>query len=112
MSWSWEELLKTAKHPKVQKLLEKALDDARVKPPSSEPTVVKPEVKPASKGPPDTAGMIKITNYGESVVITVSTFKYVKNSCFVGITGCVGSSYLKFPLFCTHTYPSLGLSPL
>jgi hypothetical protein len=58
-----EEILKDAKHPKVRKLLQKAIDDVRLQVYKAEATVVKAE-KTSAKGKLDTAGMVKITTYG------------------------------------------------
>lgn len=71
-----EQLLLTAKHPRVRLLLQKALNDATV---AQRSEVASVEVKkssadgkevmaPPSQGPlrTSTAGMSKITNYGES----------------------------------------------
>lgn len=85
-----EQLLLTAKHPRVRLLLQKALNDATIAQRSEVASVEgkksaangKEAMVSPSQGPlkTSTAGMSKITNYGESVaqqpVIIVKYAKY------------------------------------
>lgn len=71
-----EQLLQTAKHPRIRLLLQKALNDATIAQRSEVASVEgkrsadgKEVMVPPPQGPPktSTAGMSKITNYGGSV---------------------------------------------